>query len=284
MESLSDLDRFMFFEHARKSAEAAYAQNPLDADNLTRWGGALLKLSQFQAIPDSRKMINGTSNFDLDIAACVSSRRCSLVPREFIENDNAEAISKLEEALVVNPEKHDALWCIGNAHTSYAFLTPDQDEANDFFKKASGHFDQAVALDPTNELYAKSLEVAAKAPELHEGIHRSAVAQQQQAAASGRSTSAGSLKGSKKKKTSDFTYDILGWSSRASSAPVCFRSHLRMKTTSNRNWEDHTLHATLFGNVSKGIEGKNKDTLSKWPNYLLNKEEEKSWVYSLLEN
>ncbi|KAI4375200.1 hypothetical protein MLD38_013100 [Melastoma candidum] len=178
MDSLSDLERLMFFEHARKSAEAAYAENPLDADNLTRWGGALLELSQFQALPDSRKMMN-------------------------------EAISKLEEALLVNPEKHDALWCIGNAHTSYAFLTPDQDEANNYFKKASGYFQQAVSLDPTNELYAKSLEVAAKAPELHEEIHRSAVAQQ--AAASGPSTSAGGLKGSKKKKTSDFTYDVLGW-------------------------------------------------------------------------
>ena len=27
----SDFDRLLFFEHARKTAEVAYAQNPLDA-------------------------------------------------------------------------------------------------------------------------------------------------------------------------------------------------------------------------------------------------------------
>ncbi|KAI4387913.1 hypothetical protein MLD38_000299 [Melastoma candidum] len=180
MDLQEDFDRILFFEHARKSAEAAYAQNPLDAENLTRWGGALLELSQFQSVPDSKKMIN-------------------------------EAIMKLEEALAVNPEKHDTLWCIGNAHTSYGFLTPDQDEAKDYFKKASGYFEQAVTLDPTNELYAKSLEVAAKGSELHMEIHKSSLAQEVLPA--GQSTSAGGLKSSKKKKkkSSDFTYDVLGW-------------------------------------------------------------------------
>lgn len=45
---------------------------------------------------------------------------------------------------MLNPNKHDTLWCLGNAHTSHAFLTPDQDEARDYFDKASQYFQQAV--------------------------------------------------------------------------------------------------------------------------------------------
>ncbi|XP_038687472.1 uncharacterized protein LOC119986849 [Tripterygium wilfordii] len=54
-------DPTVFFEHAREIAEAAYVLNPLDAENLTRWGGALLELSQFQTVPDSKKMPLGCS-------------------------------------------------------------------------------------------------------------------------------------------------------------------------------------------------------------------------------
>ncbi|KAG2714882.1 hypothetical protein I3843_03G051800 [Carya illinoinensis] len=173
-----DFDRILFFEQARKAAETTYAKNPLDADNLTRWGGVLLELSQFQSVPDSKKMIQ-------------------------------DAISKLEEALLVNPMKHDALWCLGNAHTSYAFLTPDQDEAKVYFDKAAFNYQQAVDEDPGNDLYRKSLEVTAKAPELHMEIHKHGFAQQAMGAA-GPSTSSGSKTSSKKKK-SDLKYDIFGW-------------------------------------------------------------------------
>lgn len=55
-----------------------------------------------------------------------------------------DAISKLEEALTINPAKGDALWCIGNAHTSYAFLVPDIDEAKVYFNKASEYFQKAA--------------------------------------------------------------------------------------------------------------------------------------------
>ncbi|XP_054800664.1 mitochondrial import receptor subunit TOM20-like [Prosopis cineraria] len=174
----SDFDRLLFFEHARKTAEATYAGDPLDADNLTRWGGALLELSQFQSIPESKKMIQ-------------------------------DAISKLEEALVVNPKKHDTLWCLGNAYTSDAFVNPDQEAAKICFDKASVYFQRAVEEDPENELYRKSLEVAAKAPELHAEIHKHGFAQKATGAA-GPSTSS-STKTQKRKKSSDLKYDILGW-------------------------------------------------------------------------
>ncbi|CAN4081773.1 unnamed protein product [Withania somnifera] len=172
-----EFDRLLFFEHARKSAETTYAQNPLDADNLTRWGGALLELSQFQPVAESKQMIS-------------------------------DATAKLEEALAVNPQKHNALWCLGNAHTSHAFLTPDMNEAKIYFEKATQCFQQAYDADPSNELYRKSLEVTAKAPELHLEIHRHGPIQQTMAPEPSTSTS---IKSPKKKKSSDLKYDIFGW-------------------------------------------------------------------------
>lgn len=57
-----------------------------------------------------------------------------------------DAIGKLEEALAVDPKKHEALWCLGNAYTSSAFLIPDLDEARPTFDKASQYFEQAYEL------------------------------------------------------------------------------------------------------------------------------------------
>ncbi|KAL9686279.1 hypothetical protein QQ045_023735 [Rhodiola kirilowii] len=75
MDMQNDFHRLFFFEDARKTAEAIYIKNPLDAGNLTNWGEALLELSQFQNFHDLMSMIR-------------------------------DAISKLDEALVVNPNKH----------------------------------------------------------------------------------------------------------------------------------------------------------------------------------
>ncbi|XP_021888259.1 mitochondrial import receptor subunit TOM20-like [Carica papaya] len=178
MDMQSDFDRLLFFEHARKTAEANYAKNPLDAENLTRWGGALVELAQFQSVSDSKKML-------------------------------LDAISKLEEAILVDPKKHEAIWCLGNAHTSYAFLTPEQDEAREYFNKAAQYFQQAVDEEPGNELYQKSLEVAAKVlPIIICIVHRHGLGQL--LTGTGPSTSSGS-KSSKKKKSSDFKYDVFGW-------------------------------------------------------------------------
>lgn len=57
-----------------------------------------------------------------------------------------DAVEKLEEALSVNPKKHDAFWCLGNAHTSNAFLIPDFDEAKVHFEMAAQSFEQAYEL------------------------------------------------------------------------------------------------------------------------------------------
>ncbi|PKA55541.1 Mitochondrial import receptor subunit TOM20 [Apostasia shenzhenica] len=171
-----DFDRLLFFEHARKNAEATYVKNPLDAENLTRWGGALLELSQFQNRADSVQFVK-------------------------------DATSKLEEALAINPRKHDTLWCLGNAHTSHAFYLDDIDAAKTYFVKAAQCFQQALEEDPGNEMYVKSLEMATKAPELHVELHRQMA---NQSDARGHSSTS-NTKVSKKKKNGDLTYDILGW-------------------------------------------------------------------------
>ncbi|XP_054786949.1 mitochondrial import receptor subunit TOM20-like [Prosopis cineraria] len=172
-----DFDQLLLFEHARKTAEDNYAGNPQDVDNLTRWGSALLELSQFQSNSDAMKMVE-------------------------------DSISKLEEALTIDPKKHDALWCLGNAHTSRAFLTSDLEMAKVYFDRASEYFQQAFDEDPGNELYRKSLEVTAKACEMHKEIHEPGFAQQ--AAETGPSISSGT-KTQKKRQSSDLKYDIFGW-------------------------------------------------------------------------
>ncbi|MCI24079.1 mitochondrial-like import receptor subunit TOM20-like, partial [Trifolium medium] len=73
-----------------------------------------------------------------------------------------DALSKLEEALVIDPTKHYTLWCLGNANTSCAFLVSDINDAKPYFDKAVEYFQKALELDPENGLYQQSLEVALK--------------------------------------------------------------------------------------------------------------------------
>ncbi|KAL6507261.1 hypothetical protein OROGR_023456 [Orobanche gracilis] len=60
MDMSSDFDRILLLEHTRRAAESTYAKNPLDADNLNGWGGALLELSQFQNGSESKKMVQAS--------------------------------------------------------------------------------------------------------------------------------------------------------------------------------------------------------------------------------
>ncbi|XP_020675675.1 mitochondrial import receptor subunit TOM20-like isoform X2 [Dendrobium catenatum] len=127
-----DFNRILFFEQARKNAETTYAKNPLDVENLTNWAGVLIELSQFQSVrSDSIKFVK-------------------------------DAVSKLEEALEINPRKHDVIWTLGNAQTSLAFYTEDLEDAKPYFAKAMQWFQQALDEDPGNQLYMKSLDLARK--------------------------------------------------------------------------------------------------------------------------
>lgn len=165
--SQAEIERLILFEQVRMTAEANYIKNPHDADNLTRWGGALLEISQYANFEESKQMLGA-------------------------------AVSKFEEALVVNPRKHDTLWCLGNAFTNQGFLTPDISDAAVYFKRARDCLEKALMESPGNELYLKSLEANDKAPELHRQI-------QNQGIAGGPANAKGS------EKTSDWIYDICGW-------------------------------------------------------------------------
>ncbi|CAH1436728.1 unnamed protein product [Lactuca virosa] len=155
-----------------RTAEITYAKKPLDTEirNLIEWGRDLLKLSTFKSAEESKTIVK-------------------------------YAIWKLYEALFIDPKKHEALWCMGSALTSLAIMTPDDDIAKDNFDSAYTYFQKAIAEDPGNELYQKSIEEAEKAIESHE-----------QAMASGASTSsyAKLLECLKSQKKELWQFDVCG--------------------------------------------------------------------------
>ncbi|KAI3968135.1 hypothetical protein MKW92_015851, partial [Papaver armeniacum] len=129
--SEDDIKNLLYLEKACQIAESKYNFDPNDADNLTRWGEVLLELSQFQSVDQSMAMM-------------------------------LDAKSKLEEALLLKPSKHDAVWCLGNVHMAHGLMTPDYNVARNYFVRAAGYYQQAVDEDPTNAQYAKSLETIDK--------------------------------------------------------------------------------------------------------------------------
>ncbi|KAF4377756.1 hypothetical protein F8388_011509 [Cannabis sativa] len=55
-----------------------------------------------------------------------------------------DAILKFEEALLIDPLKHEAMWSLGNANTSYTFMTPNLDEAKPSFVSAYEFFQKVL--------------------------------------------------------------------------------------------------------------------------------------------
>lgn len=140
-----------------------------------------------------------------------------------------QAVQKFEEALKINPRKHDALWCLGNALTSQGFLYAEAERAQQFFNRAKDCFEKALAEDPKNDVYRKSLEMTERAPSLHAELQQQLQEQSQQQAARGGASgssastvtiqsggaSRGSERGSRASEQADprvdFWYDVAGW-------------------------------------------------------------------------
>ncbi|GKC31991.1 mitochondrial import receptor subunit TOM20-like protein [Tanacetum coccineum] len=77
----------------------------MKALNDLSWGEALVELSQYVSISESKNMLRA-------------------------------AVSRLEESLSINPAKHEARWCLGNAYTASAFLIGNHNEAKILFDEA----------------------------------------------------------------------------------------------------------------------------------------------------
>ncbi|KAF8097223.1 hypothetical protein N665_0292s0005 [Sinapis alba] len=180
----ADMERVFLFDHVRKACETQHAKDPLDSDNLLKWAGSLIELAQFQTVPDAKVMLS-------------------------------DAVLKLEKVLTLDPRKHQALWCLGNAHTTQAFLFPDPDVAKGHFDKAIEYLQRANDEDPGNEIYRKALGVAIRGPEMLVELKQSEMMQQALGGGGGGGPSASSnARGGKKnnkKKNNDFTYDVCGW-------------------------------------------------------------------------
>jgi tetratricopeptide (TPR) repeat protein len=124
-----------------------------------------------------------------------------------------EAVQKFELALAINPKKHDALWCLGNALTSQGFLFPDAHEAMKYFEEAKSCFRRALDEEPNNEIYRKALEMTDKAPGLHAELQRQLAEQaaQQQAYAGAHGGMGGGMGGGKPDGDDDFYWQVAGW-------------------------------------------------------------------------
>eukprot|EP01024_Parvocaulis_polyphysoides_P006982 TRINITY_DN1207_c1_g1_i1.p2 TRINITY_DN1207_c1_g1~~TRINITY_DN1207_c1_g1_i1.p2 ORF type:complete len:234 (-),score=44.25 TRINITY_DN1207_c1_g1_i1:331-963(-) len=174
-----DMERMMFFEQARQQAEADYKKNNKDVLALTRWGGALLELASFHQGSQAETMIN-------------------------------DAEDKFKEALSIEPDRPDTLWCLGNAYVSKGFLSTLEADANELFDQAKDVFEKARDKEPDNQAYNKAVEMTGRAPQIWHEIQ----AQLSQMERQGGQSRIGGKKGDKKAKKSmlsDWYWDAMGW-------------------------------------------------------------------------
>lgn len=177
-----DFERYLFFETQREQAQRDHAANKDDAQALLRWGGALLELAHFRQGPESMKTLE-------------------------------TAVEKFQMSLNLQPEKHEAMWCLGNAYMSQGLLQPDAGKANDCFDKARTQFKKALDREPTNGSYQRTMEMVGKAPEIFAELQLQLQQQAQPAAEIAASSSRGAAASGKKQKggVSDLWYDLGGW-------------------------------------------------------------------------
>ena len=121
------------------------------------------------------------------------------------------AISKYQAALKIEPRKHDALWCLGNALTSQGFLFQEAEKACSYFDEAKNCFQRALNEEPANEIYRKALEMTDKAPGLHAELQRQLSEQQQSHHDASKTASAKNVLHSEKSVGGDFWYEFGGW-------------------------------------------------------------------------
>ncbi|KAL6991216.1 hypothetical protein U1Q18_009334, partial [Sarracenia purpurea var. burkii] len=75
---------------------------------------------------------------------------------------DCDALSKLEEALLIYPKKKNMMLsgALGNAHTSFAFLSPDQDEARSYLIRHPSFFSKLLMRIQRMNFTANLLEVS----------------------------------------------------------------------------------------------------------------------------
>lgn len=225
----------MFFEAAREQAEAECGSNPRDVQAraacallshhsraspqaLTRWGGALLELAHFRTGPDAVEYIKlarrgGTFVF--------SRLRLSRTASRAVRRRHPQAVDKFESALKIEPRKHEANWCLGNALTSQGFLFAEDAVAKSYFTRARACFEKALREEPDNETYRKAVEMTSRAPALHAELQRQFAAQQLAEDSAGGGSGGGGRGGGRgggkgaaaapKDDESGWVYDIAGW-------------------------------------------------------------------------